>query len=63
MKGRERSNLVQGIHPWQSVKRAWLYSDLLPAFNGEPLSSGVSTDGSMISASAVPNCGAEKNEL
>ena len=39
------------------MKHAWLYSDLLWASKGEPLSSGFSTGGSLISASALPYCG------
>ena len=39
---------------------AWLYSDLLQASKGEPLSSGLSTDDSFISASAVPHCEIKK---
>ena len=37
------------------MKHAWLYSDLLQALNGERMSSGRSTDRSLISASAVPH--------
>ena len=33
------------------------YTDLLQASKREPLSSGFSTDGNLISASAVPHCG------
>ena len=39
------------------MKHARLYSDLLQALKGEPSSSGISTDGSLISASAVLHCG------
>ena len=39
------------------MKHAWLYSDLLQALKEEPFSSDFSTDGSLISASAVPDCG------
>ena len=35
------------------MTHAWLYSDLLQALKGKPLSSGFSKDGSLISASAV----------
>ena len=39
-----------------------IYMDLLRAKKGEPLSSEFSTDGSLISASAVPHCrGSVKN--
>ena len=37
-------------------QRAWLYSDLLQTLKGEPLSSGFSTDMSLISAFALPHC-------
>ena len=36
--------------------------DLLQALKGEPLSSGFSTDGSSMSASAVPHCREEKKK-
>ena len=39
------------------MKHAWLYSGLIQALKGEPLSSGLSTDESLISASAAPHCG------
>ena len=39
------------------MKHAWLYTDLLKALKGEPLSSGFSMDGYLIFASAVPHCG------
>ena len=39
------------------MKHAWLYAHLLEALKGESLSSGFSTDGSLISASAAPHCG------
>ena len=55
----ERWQLVQGRNSWQKVKHSWLYSDLLQALKGEPLSSGFSTDGSLISAPAIPHCRAE----
>ena len=42
------------------MKHAWLFSDLLQVSKGEPLSSGLSTDESIISASAVPHCGAKR---
>ena len=48
--------LVQGRNPWQLVKHAWLYSDLLQALKGEPSSSWFSTIGSVISVSALPHC-------
>ena len=35
----------------------WLYTDLLQALKGEPLSSVYSIDGSLISVSAAPHCG------
>ena len=35
-------------NPWQLVKYEWLFSDLLQALKGEPLSSGFSTVGSLI---------------
>ena len=35
----------------------WLYTDLLQALKGRHLSSVFSTDGTLISASAVPRCG------
>ena len=38
------------------------YTDLLQALLGEPLSSVFSTDGTLISASAAPHCGAQKNK-
>ena len=34
-----------------------IYTDLLHTLQGEPLSSWFSTDGFLISASALPNCG------
>ena len=43
---------------WQQAKHEGLYSDPLQALKGEPLSSGLSTDGSLNSASTVPPCGA-----
>ena len=40
------------------MKHAQLYSDLLQASKGEPLSSGFSsTDGILTSVSTVPHCG------
>ena len=39
------------------MKHAWLYSYLLKAFKGDILSSGFSTNESLISASAIPHCG------
>ena len=47
----------QGRNPWQKAQQSWLYTDLLQPFKAEPFSSGYSTDGSLISASAVPQCG------
>ena len=38
------------------MKHAELYSGLIHALQGEPLSSGFLTDGSVISASSVPYC-------
>ena len=40
----------------QSLKHAWLYSELLQALKDEPLSSGFSTTGSFISVSSVHYC-------
>ena len=34
----------------------WLYTDLLQALNGEALSSAISTDETLISASTAPHC-------
>ena len=39
------------------MKHTWLYSDLFQALKEQHLSLGFSTDGSLISASAVPDCG------
>ena len=41
------------------MKHIGLYSHLFQVLKGELLSSGFSTDGSIISASAVPHCGQE----
>ena len=49
--------LGQGRNSWQLAKHAWLHSDLL-LFDRRPfLSSGFSTEGTLLSASAVPHCG------
>ena len=37
--------------------RVWLHTDLLQALKGERLSSVFLPDGTLISASATPNCG------
>ena len=41
-------------------KRSMLYTDLLQALKGEGLSSVFSPDGTLISASAAPHCGGER---
>ena len=42
-------------------KHVWLYTDLLQALKGERISSVFSPDETLISASAAPDCGAEKS--
>ena len=37
--------------------QSYIYSDLLQALKGEPLSSVFSSDGTLTSASAAPHCG------
>ena len=39
------------------MKHAWLYTDLPQVLKGEPSSSVFSTDGTIISTSAAPQCG------
>ena len=46
----------EGRNPWQYAQHVWLYTDLLQALKGEPLSSVFSTDATLISASVAPHC-------
>ena len=45
------------------MKHAWLYSDLLQALKGEPLSSGFPTEGFSVSAPAVPHGGGRRKSF
>ena len=55
--GPGRLKLGQGRNSWQLAKHAWLYSDLLLFDRRTFVSSGFSTEGTLLSASAVPHCG------
>ena len=57
--GPGRSKSGQGKNSWQCAKHAWLYSDLRQALKGKHVSSGFSTKGTLISASAVAHRGRE----
>ena len=52
-KGRNK----RGRNPWQQAKHVWLYTELLQAIKGEPISSLFSTDGTLISKCAATHFG------
>ena len=52
----EISSRKKSLAERQKVQHPWLYSDLLQALKGEPLSSGFPTEGFSVSAPALPHC-------